>query len=641
MVKALRNNLSFVFALVIILGAVGVGAYRQKLGQRTSERLQLFEPMTDGEDQADDDADGRGELLAQQDAADPFDGDDDSEAVDEPLPTEPEVEPDRPPDDLVMALAKLGSAAEEGRYLVPEQDSVAWWADSALRVDPTQEDALVALARLVDDITALGAGKLPEEDLPGAEVTLETLKRIEPDSTRTAAVQTVVDSAKELLTRLRRSESLLAEEGLSTRQLMRAAGGFQAVLAIDDGNPAATKGIEAVQRRLVDLALAAAQDFDFAAADATIEQARSLQERSRVVNSASAQLMAFRAQSEADLLAEFDSALDSRDVETARRALNRLRKFLDDSRRLRALSRKLTNAELYAGYAPGETFTDSLRGGGRGPRMVVIPIGRFLMGSPESEEGRNRNEGPQRELAFSKGFAMGQTEVTVGDFRAFVEATGYVTEVEQEGRSDTYEERTGRLVLRRGVTWQRDYKGSRARDTEPVLHVSWNDAAAYANWLSEASASVYRLPSEAEFEYSLRAGTQTRYWWGDGAPDRVLANLTGAEDVSKGKRRWANGFPDYGDGFWGTAPVRSYEANPFGLFDIDGNASEWVADCWHDNYSRAPNGTQPWVNPGCELRVVRGGSWGSSPEQSRSAYRTGNGVEKGGARVGFRVAREL
>ncbi len=636
MISALRNNLSFIFALAIILGAVGVGAYRQQLGERTSERIQLFaaadaptDTLVEPDEIADEDQ--------PEEHDDGFDLDAD-ETESEDIDAEPV---DRPPDDLVQALAKLEAAAEAGRYLVPEQDSVAWWADSALRVEADHPEALAALSRLVDDITALGAGKLPAEDLPGAEVTLETLKRLEPESSRTAAVQTVVDSAKELLRRLNRSERLLAEEGLTARQLMRAADGFQAVLAIDDGNPAATKGIEAVQRRLVDLALAASQDFEFASAEAMIEQARSLQERSRVVNSASAQLMAFRAQSEADLLAEFDTALDNREVEVARRALNRLRKFLDDNRRLRSLSRKLTNAELYAGYAPGETFVDTLRDGGRGPRMVVIPVGRFLMGSPESEEGRNRNEGPQRELRIAKGFALGQTEVTVGDFRAFVEATDFVTEVEREGRSDTYEERTGRLVLRRGVNWQRDYKGSRARATEPVLHVSWNDAAAYAEWLAESTGSPYRLPSEAEFEYALRAGTQTRYWWGDDAPDRVLANLTGADDVSKGKRRWANGFPDYGDGFWGTAPVRSYEANPFGLFDIDGNATEWVADCWHDNYSRAPNSIAPWVNPGCELRVIRGGSWGSSPEQSRSAYRNGYGVSKGSARVGFRIARDL
>ena len=638
MFLALKNNLSFILALVIILGAVGVGAWRAELGQRTSERLQLFDPLA--ADAVEPEAFAQ-EPLAHQDDEDELDEFDSDLSADATEPAVVEVEADREPDDLVQALAKIEEAANEGHYLVPETDSVAWWVDSALRADPANEEALNALSRLVDDITALGAGKLPEQDLPGADRTLAILRRIEAQSSDIAAVETVVGSARELQQRLARSESILAEEGLSARQLMRAAAGFQAALAIDDGNPAATKGIEAVQRRLVDLALAASQDFDFAAAEELIEEARSLQERSRVVNSASAQLMAFRAQSEADLLAQFDSALDSRDVETARQALERLRKFLDDSRRLRSLSRKLTNAELYAGYAPGETFTDSLRGGGRGPRMVVIPIGRFLMGSPESEEGRNRSEGPQRELSFPQGFAMGQTEITVGDYRAFVEATSYITEVERNGQSDTYQERSGRLVLRRGVTWERDYKGSRARATEPVLHVTWNDAAAYANWLAESTSSAYRLPSEAEFEYSLRAGTQTRYWWGDDDPDRVLANLTGADDVSKGKRTWANGFADYGDGFWGTAPVRSYEANPFGLFDIDGNTSEWVADCWHDNYSRAPNGTQPWVNPGCELRVVRGGSWGSAPEQSRSAYRTGNGASKGGARVGFRVARDL
>jgi formylglycine-generating enzyme required for sulfatase activity len=244
-------------------------------------------------------------------------------------------------------------------------------------------------------------------------------------------------------------------------------------------------------------------------------------------------------------------------------------------------------------------------------------------------------------LRFDRGFAVAQSEVSVAEFRRFVEATDYVTDAERSGSSDSYEERGGRLVNKRGVDWRRDYRGSKARDNDPVVHVSWNDAAAYASWLAESSGRGYRLPSEAEFEYILRAGSQTRYWWGDGPPDRVLANLTGSNDVSRGNRNWANAFPDYGDGFWGPAPVRSYEANPFGLYDIDGNVSEWVQDCWHDNFRRAPETPEAWVNPGCEARVVRGGSWGSSPEQSRSAYRIATVASVTGGRVGFRVARDL
>lgn len=634
MVQTLKNNLSFMFALVIILGAVALGAMRQQWAT-SGGPLVLFEERSVAEPVARASGSvnsGDADLSQQSEAPveETTNGTTQADADEEPMPA-----------DVMQALAALQLALADGRLFSPERDSAAFWVDSVLRVDPKQADVLQVLDRLVDELTALSSGRLSSDDLAGADRTLELLERLAADPTDIAAVRHVIEASRELQAHLEKGERALAAEGASARSLISAGASFQAALAIDDANPTATKGIENVQRRLVEVALAASQDFDFKRADELIEQARALQERSRLVNGAAAQLMAFRARSEAELLAQFDQALDARDVAAARLALERLAKFLDDEARMRSLSRKLSNAELYAGYSRGETFTDALANGGRGPRMVVMPVGRFVMGSPDGEPERERVEGPQRELRFERGFALAQSEVTVAEFRRFVEATGYVTDAEREGSSLTYEERGGRLVKRRGVDWQRDYRGSKARDSDPVVHVSWNDAAAYAKWLADVSDRPYRLPTEAEFEYVLRAGSQTAYWWGDGPPDRVLANLTGSNDLSKGKRSWAKAFPGYGDGFWGPAPVRSYEANPFGLYDIDGNVSEWVEDCWHDSYRRAPDTPQAWVNPGCESRVVRGGSWGSAPGQSRSAYRVASGASVAGGRVGFRVARDL
>ncbi|MCB1571157.1 MAG: SUMF1/EgtB/PvdO family nonheme iron enzyme, partial [Xanthomonadales bacterium] len=122
---------------------------------------------------------------------------------------------------------------------------------------------------------------------------------------------------------------------------------------------------------------------------------------------------------------------------------------------------------------------------------------------------------------------------------------------------------------------------------------------------------------------------------------KVLANVTGDGDRSPTKRSWGKAFDHYSDGYWGPAPVKNYPPNPFGLFDIDGNLSEWVDDCWHDNYTRAPRDSTAWINPGCARRVIRGGSWGSAPEQVRSAYRLAISADSRSARLGFRVAREL
>lgn len=198
------------------------------------------------------------------------------------------------------------------------------------------------------------------------------------------------------------------------------------------------------------------------------------------------------------------------------------------------------------------------------------------------------------------------------------------------------------MIERHGTSWRDDYLGDKAADNLPVIHVSWNDAQAYAKWLSARTGKKYRLPSEAEFEYAARAGTKTRFEWGDGNPKRVYANLTGDGDRSpRLHRSWAKAFPRYSDGYWGPAPVGSFPPNKFGLQDIDGNVSSWVEDCWHENYTRAPADARAWVNPGCAERVVRGASWGSAPDQARTAYRLAAPPDTRSARVGIRIARDL
>ena len=244
-------------------------------------------------------------------------------------------------------------------------------------------------------------------------------------------------------------------------------------------------------------------------------------------------------------------------------------------------------------------------------------------------------------MRFDRGFAMSRTEVTVGQFRQFVEATGYEPTATHRGFSLAYDELSGNFVRRSNVGWHNAYDGSRASDDLPVVHVSARDADAYAKWLSERSGQRYHVASEAQFEYALRAGSRARYPWGNGTPPKGIGNLTGALDHSTSGRQWTNAFPGYGDGYWGPAPVGRFAPNAFGLHDLDGNVSEWVADCWHDGYRRAPNDGGAWVNPGCRSRVVRGGAWASAPEQTRSAWRAPAGVDTTNARIGFRVVREL
>ena len=293
-------------------------------------------------------------------------------------------------------------------------------------------------------------------------------------------------------------------------------------------------------------------------------------------------------------------------------------------------------------FHPGQRFTDALRAGARGPEMIVVPHGAFRMGASEGDPAATSSEKPQHYVRFDRGFALSRTEVTVGQFRRFVVATGYRPTATRRGHSLVYEERSGNFVRRSGVDWQSAWDGTPAPDGMPVVHVSPRDADAYAAWLGAQSGERYRVPSEAQFEYALRAGGTGRYPWGQGAmPPRGRGNFTDAGDRSPSGRHWGNAFPGAGDGFWGPAPVARFAANAYGLHDMAGNVSEWVADCWHDGFRRAPATGAPWFNPGCRIRVVRGGSWSSAPQQVRSSWRSPGAVDATNAQVGFRVVREL
>ena len=162
------------------------------------------------------------------------------------------------------------------------------------------------------------------------------------------------------------------------------------------------------------------------------------------------------------------------------------------------------------------------------------------------------------------------------------------------------------------------------RGRRPVINVSWDDAKAYAAWLSKKTGKIYRLPSEAEREYATRAGTTTDYSWGNEI-GRNRANCNGCGS------RWD---------FKQTAPVGSFAPNAFGLYDLHGNVWEWVEDCWHDSYMGAPPDGSAWVTGGeCSRRVKRGGSWYYIPWFLRSGYRGGYETEIREDTLGFRVAR--
>ena len=249
------------------------------------------------------------------------------------------------------------------------------------------------------------------------------------------------------------------------------------------------------------------------------------------------------------------------------------------------------------------------------PEMVVVPSGSFMMGSPPSEEGRWDDEGPRHGVMIGSSFAVGVYEVTRGEFGRFVSSTG-----RSMGDSCRIWE-DGEWKSRSGQGWRSP--GFSQTGSHPVVCVSWDDARAYVRWLSRETGASYRLLSESEWEYVARAGTQTRYWWGDDI-GRNRANCDGCGS------RWDNE---------STAPVGSFAANAFGLHDVHGNVWEWVQDCWNDSYAGAPGDGSAWERGECSRRVLRGGSWYVIPRNLRAAFRVRVGSGYRNDNYGFRVAR--
>ena len=418
---------------------------------------------------------------------------------------------------------------------------------------------------------------------------------------------------------------------------------FHQALAIWPAHPRASRGIGSVEAALLREAEAQAAEGDFVKAHATLVQAQQVRHHPQTIAAARGRIELMRAMRVRRLRDEGLIALGDGDgLQVARERLaNMLHIARPGDPAALELRQRIDLATHYGVFRPGQVFTDGMADGGRGPDLVVVPHGAFMMGAAEDEPDSSDAERPRHLIRLDRGFAMMRKEVTVGEFRRFVQATGFTPRATQREHSLAYDVRSGNFVRGSGIDWQSAYDGSPATADLPVIHVTARDAEAYATWLSEQTGASYRLPSEAEFEYALRAGSQARYPWGDGGPSPGIENLTGGNDVSPQGRRWSNAFPGYGDGHWGPAPVGSFAPNAFRLHDMAGNVSEWIADCWHQGYRRAPANGAAWVNPGCRDRMYRGGSWASAPAQVRSAWRASGGSDVTNARVGFRLVRQL
>jgi len=266
------------------------------------------------------------------------------------------------------------------------------------------------------------------------------------------------------------------------------------------------------------------------------------------------------------------------------------------------------------------------------PEMVVIPAGSFVMGSPEGEVGAG-DEGPRRSVRVSAPLAVGRFHVTVGEYRSFVSATG-----RPDGGS-CFVWTGSQSQDTPGRNWRSP--GFAQSDRDPVVCASWEDSQAYAGWLSGRTGRGYRLLTEAQWEYAARAGTQTRWWWGDDEAAQCR-HANGGDAATRsgvpGASNWT--VASCNDGFAYTSPVGRFLANRFGLHDMGGNGWQWVQDCYGNNYRGAPaDASRAVTTGGCSARVLRGGSWGSTPQVLRAAHRYGVAPGIRDLDIGFRLAR--
>jgi formylglycine-generating enzyme len=287
--------------------------------------------------------------------------------------------------------------------------------------------------------------------------------------------------------------------------------------------------------------------------------------------------------------------------------------------------------------APGTSFRDCSNGC---PEMVMLKQGKFTMGAPAGEEARanlpNQFRGlsvPQHLIKIQHEFAIGKFDVTRDEYAQFVAETN-----RPDPDSCTTNNPSGGFMDTNG-NWHSPGFPQTGRD--PVVCVSWDDAQAYVAWLSAKTGHVYRLPTEAEWEYAARAGTTTARYFSDNPAEFCRHTNVGDLDYSEQHPGDSGVNRACRDGYAFTSPVGSFPPNRFGLYDMLGNVLNWTEDCWNANYSGAPADGTAWQSGDCGRRVVRGGSWDADLSVVRSAYRRGLRTSKRVTSFGFRVARTL
>jgi formylglycine-generating enzyme required for sulfatase activity len=531
----------------------------------------------------------------------------------------------KPPEPIV----DTSTAARDDYELASQINAIAAW-DSFIKKYPNgfysdlakaQRDKLMAARTAASEQARLAAEKKELDDARAADA----------ERTRLAAQAKAAEDARIAAEKARAEDAARAAQARAAAERQKALADARA--AEEARFAAARKAAEearlAAERRVAEQARLAAQKK--AAEDARLASEKKAAEEARVAEAARAK--AAQAQAEANMKLAAVLPADPRLAQqAAKQASTGCPGISAQTTSLSLGDAKALALPEECGLKPRDAFKECPNC----PEMVVVPAGEFVMGSSKEDIDNGlaaANEAPQHKVAVKERFAVGRFEVTRDQYAAFVNATGY----KGSGRCFTFEqnlpkERENRSFLMPGYAQDGNH---------PAVCVSWNDAQAYADWLSGVTGKSYRLPSEAEYEYAARAGSSARFAFTDDPAD-LCRYANGADQSAK-----TAGLPEdapymaCSDGYPFTAPVGSLAANAFGLHDLIGNVWEWTADCFADDYTSAASDSAARLLANCQARTVRGGDWFSTASSLRPAVRAKASPDAHHDDIGFRVVRTL
>ena len=536
-------------------------------------------------------------------------------------------------------IKSTSQAIDEKRFFEPEDNNALFYLINLKNIDPENDQIAnfkLTLATELDNKSASAIINNDEDDLKLIISQYKTLN-IKPEFVQTLTEKlSTISTINKLYAK---GIQQISNDVIIADDLNSAWHTANQCLEVDPENSKTKLLVSKIVTILTNDALRAAEEIDFQLAIVIIQKAEYLSPDEVTVSFASDKINELKQQRYIWLEDQLAIAIRKTNINRANRMIEQLEDLGLGHDQLVSYQNEIKRIEIFGKYSEFDIFSDTTSNNKKLPDMVIMPLGQYQMGNINGP----KHEKPLHQVTIDYGFAVSQNEISVEDFGLFIKNSDYKTDAEITRSSRIYDISTGRIKNKNRITWKNDYLGSKAKKNLPVIHVSWNDALAYTQWLSQETGKNYRLLSESEFEYILRAGSKSNYPWGNGDPVQVIENLQGKLDrtIKNTRIRWKKGFDKYNDEHWGPAPVASFIHNQFKLNDTAGNVMEWVMDCWHDSYTRAPVNGSAWVNPGCENHVIRGGSWSSSKNEFESSHRFIAKSNFTDARLGFRVAVDI